>query len=57
MRAERGPLTGTVAATAALRVEERSDEVPRAEVHHARPAPDPVKTLKYHPDRIQSREG
>ena len=46
MRTETDPLTGTVSGAAALGVEERSDETPRAEVGQDRPAPDPEVVAK-----------
>ena len=46
MRAEQDPVTGMEAGSAALGVEERSDETPRAEVEQHRPAPDPEVVAK-----------
>ena len=46
MRAERDPMSGKETGAAALGVEERSDETPRAEVGQRRPAPDPEVVAK-----------
>ena len=46
MRAERDPMSGKETGAAALGVEERSDETPRAEVGQDRPAPDPEVVAK-----------
>ena len=46
MRAERDPVTGTQTGAAALGVEERSGETPRAEVEQDRSAPDPEVVAK-----------
>ena len=46
MRAETNPGTGRQAGTAALGVEERSDETPRAEDKQPRSAPDPEVVAK-----------
>ena len=46
MRTERDPVTGMEAGAAALGVEERSDETPRAEVGRERLAPDPEVVAK-----------
>ena len=46
MRAERDPMSGKESGAAALGVEERSDETPRAEVGQGRPAPDPEVVAK-----------
>ena len=46
MRAETDPSTGTLSGAAALGVEERSDETPRAEGEQSRSAPDPEVVAK-----------